>query len=149
MTHREALTNEIRSIFAKALDQADVETSPYRHWLMTNCLPDGVVNDLKALEFPLFEIDGVSGRREYHNKSRNYFDVETMAKHDACYAMAHAFQDPNMIAKLNKHLGIDLEGSNLRIEYAQDTDGFWLEPHTDIGVKLFTMLIYHSDECRP
>ncbi|HYZ23268.1 MAG TPA: 2OG-Fe(II) oxygenase, partial [Rhodopila sp.] len=27
-----------------------------------------------------------------------------------------------------------------------DTDGFWLEPHTDIGAKLFTMLICLSDD---
>jgi hypothetical protein len=26
----------------------------------------------------------------------------------------------------------------------RDTDGFWLEPHTDIGAKRFTLLIYLS-----
>ena len=36
----------------------------------------------------------------------------------------------------------------MRIEYAQDTEGFWLKPHTDIGVKKFTMLIYMSDDPR-
>jgi hypothetical protein len=39
-----------------------------------------------------------------------------------------------------------LGGSSLRIEYCLDTDGFWLEPHTDNGAKLYTMLIYLSDE---
>ena len=39
-----------------------------------------------------------------------------------------------------------LTGASLRIEYCLDTDGFWLEPHTDIGAKLFTMLIYLSNE---
>src|SRR5690606_3520048 len=29
---------------------------------------------------------------------------------------------------------------------AQDTNGFWLEPHTDLGVKLFTLLLYASRE---
>ena len=41
--------------------------------------------------------------------------------------------------------GCTLGGSFLRIEYCLDTDGFWLEPHTDIGAKLFTMLVYLSD----
>ena len=36
----------------------------------------------------------------------------------------------------------------VRVEYAQDIDGFWLKPHTDIGVKMFTMLIYMSDDPR-
>jgi hypothetical protein len=42
--------------------------------------------------------------------------------------------------------GTDLRGTYLRIEFAQDTDGFWLEPHTDLGVKLFTMLLYVSKD---
>src|SRR5439155_25833684 len=33
----------------------------------------------------------------------------------------------------------------LRLEYAQDVDGFWLEPHTDLGVKKFTCLIYLTE----
>ena len=41
-----------------------------------------------------------------------------------------------------------LRDSHLRIEYCLDTDGFWLEPHTDIGAKLFTMLVYLSREAR-
>ena len=37
-------------------------------------------------------------------------------------------------------------GTYLRIEFAQDIDGFWLEPHTDLGVKVFTMLLYLSKD---
>jgi hypothetical protein len=43
-----------------------------------------------------------------------------------------------------RHFGARLDGTYLRLEYAQDTDGFWLEPHTDLGVKTFTMLLYLS-----
>lgn len=32
-----------------------------------------------------------------------------------------------------------------RLEYAIDEDGFWLEPHTDIGIKKFTYLISFVD----
>jgi hypothetical protein len=49
------------------------------------------------------------------------------------------------VALLQDVCGRTLAGSSLRIEYCQDTDGFWLEPHTDIGAKLFTMLVYLSD----
>jgi hypothetical protein len=34
------------------------------------------------------------------------------------------------------------------MEFAQDIDGFWLEPHSDLGVKLFTMLLYLSKDPR-
>ena len=52
--------------------------------------------------------------------------------------------DPRVTGAVERHFGIQLGGAYLRIEYAQDTDGFWLEPHTDLGVKLFTFLIYLS-----
>ena len=50
-----------------------------------------------------------------------------------------------MAAALAARTGTELVGSHVRVEDCQDTDGFWLEPHTDIGAKLFTMLIYLTD----
>ena len=52
------------------------------------------------------------------------------------------------MALLADTFGGPLDDTFVRIEYAQDTDGFWLKPHTDIGVKMFTMLIYMSDDPR-
>ena len=37
---------------------------------------------------------------------------------------------------------IDVAGSFLRMEYMQDLDGAWLEPHRDIPEKLFSMVVY-------
>jgi hypothetical protein len=53
------------------------------------------------------------------------------------------------VDRVAKHFGASVGGSYLRVEFAQDTDGFWLEPHTDLGVKAFTMLLYLSDASLP
>ena len=37
---------------------------------------------------------------------------------------------------------IEVAGGYLRMEYIQDIDGAWLEPHRDIPEKLFSMVIY-------
>ena len=37
---------------------------------------------------------------------------------------------------------IPVAGSYLRMEYMQDIDGAWLEPHRDIPEKLFSMVVY-------
>jgi hypothetical protein len=58
--------------------------------------------------------------------------------------LAAQFSDPAIIATLQQRTGAHLAQGHLRIEYCQDVDGFWLEPHLDISVKLFTMLIYLS-----
>ena len=63
-------------------------------------------------------------------------------------AFCQAFQDNRVTDKIASHFGSKLHGTYLRVEYGQDTDGFWLEPHTDLGVKMFTMLLYMSKDAQ-
>jgi hypothetical protein len=130
--------------FLKALDGSQRVTKPYRHWLMTDILPLEQAEALHALPVPAPTGLEYSGRRETNNNTRYYFNAEAQARFPEVRALAEAFQDPKTIAAVEKECGLDLTGTNLRLEYCQDTDGFWLEPHTDIGVKQYTMLIYLS-----
>jgi len=123
---------------------AQVREYPFRHWLLSRCFPEEVVNEVLELPFPAPQLGGVSGKREIHNATRKYFDVENRARFPVIAAVAEALQDPRVTAAVERTFKTQLGGSYLRIEYAQDTDGFWLEPHTDLGVKLFTFLIYLS-----
>ena len=128
-----------------------IETSrrveqPYRHWFLQRCLPADAVDPILALPFPAPDLGGVSGKRELHNATRKYFDQENMGKYPVCKAFNEAFQDKRVTEKVAKFFGTNLDGSYLRVEVAQDTDGFWLEPHTDLGVKMFTMLLYMSPD---
>lgn len=118
---------------------------PYRHWFLTTCLPADAAVAVRDLPFEAPELGGVSGKRELHNKTRTYFDAGNMESFPVCRAVNDAFQSPRLAGAIAEHFGTDINGSFLRVEYAQDVDGFWLEPHTDLGVKLFTMLLYISD----
>lgn len=89
---------------------------------------------------------GVSGKRELHNDTRRYFDQANIERHNCIRAIAGAFQTSRMVRALESFFAADLDGTFLRIEYAQDLTGFWLEPHTDLGVKRITLLIYISDD---
>jgi hypothetical protein len=117
---------------------------PYRHWTLRNCLPKEAVTEIEALPFPAPALDGPSGRRELHNATRKYFDPEARIANPVCESFCQAFQDDRITTMIAAHFGTRLAGTFLRVEYAQDTDGFWLEPHTDLGVKVFTMLLYMS-----
>lgn len=136
--------------FVKSLDQSISASKsgdqPYKHWFLENCLPEGAIAEISGLPFPAPSLDGVSGKRELHNATRTYFDVDTQATYPVCSAFAQGFQDKRTTDRIQSFFGTDLDGTYLRIEYAQDVDGFWLEPHTDLGVKLFTMLLYVSDD---
>ena len=136
----------IRTAFIAALTAAPCRPEPYPHWFLDTVFPSEAIELLQDLPFPAPALDGVSGTREAHNATRVYFDLHNRQRFAVCGAVAEAFQSPEMVAHLQKACGADLEGTYLRIEYAQDTDGFWLEPHTDIGVKRFTLLVYLSDD---
>jgi len=128
----------------KSLSSAIRFETPYRHWFVSDVFPKAAAEALTVLPFPVPELGGISGKREVHNATRQYFDVENRAKYEVCGEIANFLQSPSTITMFNKACGLDLSGTYLRLEYAQDTNGFWLEPHTDLGVKKFTMLIYLS-----
>ena len=70
--------------------------TPYRHWLVGQCLPAGAVEEINALPFPAPTLGGVSGKREVHNATRKYFDAENMARYPVCTAVNEAFQSPRL-----------------------------------------------------
>lgn len=119
---------------------------PYKHWFLESCLPQDAVEAVLGLPFEAPTLGGISGKRELHNATRTYFDQPNAGRFAVCKAFNDAFQDERLTGKIQSYFGTDLKGSYLRVEYAQDTGGFWLEPHTDLGVKLFTMLLYMSKD---
>jgi hypothetical protein len=115
---------------------------PYAHAFLERVFPEATIRDLMHLPWPAAVLEGVSGTREAHNDRRRYFDADTVSELSVASEVAEAFQGWRMIRLLYDELGIDLSGTYLRIEYCQDIEGFWLEPHTDIGVKRLTLQCY-------
>ncbi len=125
-----------------SLAAAKAWLEPYPHWLLQDLLPDAMVTGICALPLLPPAIEDTLGRRETHNSSRLFFGLSQQARFPVCASLAQALQHADCIESLQALTGAKLQGSFLRIEYCLDTDGFWLEPHTDIGAKFFTMLIY-------
>jgi hypothetical protein len=131
----------LRTSFA----HAEAFETPYLHWLLHGLLPAPLAEELGRLPLPAMALDGVSGRRELHNDRRLYLAGDLLVDEACCLKTALAFQAAATTAAIALTTGADLEGCFLRIEYARDIDGFWLEPHTDIGVKRFTMVYSLAD----
>lgn len=143
MTHR---SEAIVETLVRSMTTSDRHPRPYPHWFLSKCLPDDVADEITHLPFPAPALGGVSGKRELHNATRKYFDIENRAAYPVVGAFAQAFQSKDVTSLVERHFGTRLGGTYLRLEYAQDTNGFWLEPHTDLGVKVFTMLLYLSTD---
>jgi hypothetical protein len=134
--------------FAAGLARAERVDMPFRHFYAEGLLPAAAVDDLARLPVVPPRLDGLSGRREYHNAARFFCNAKTMQRFPALAALARALQARAAVAAIETFCETSLAGTFLRVEYAADSDGFWLEPHTDLGVKKFTCLISLAEDER-
>ena len=135
---------DIVSSVLASIDNRRSFAAPYQHHFVDGFFPAAVADELADLPFRAPSLDGVSGKRELHNDTRSYFDEANMGRFPVMAQVAEALQSPEVIGHFAKAFDAPLDNTYLRLEYAQDIDGFWLEPHTDLGVKKFTCLIYLS-----
>lgn len=135
---------ETQKTFIDSLHKATCRTSPYPHWLLDGVLDDDVLRGIESLPDLPATMDYSQGKRATNNDKRGYFDAARQREFPACAVLSEALQSPDVVGTIEETCSIDLKGTYLRIEHTLDRDGFWLEPHTDIGVKKFTMLIYLS-----
>ncbi len=132
--------------FLSCLEKANHQTSPFDFWLLEDVLPDGYAAEIANLPFDPPSGISFNGRRESNNATRVYFSPENQSRFDVCRRIVDGLRSPAVIEAIERETGANLDGTRLRIEYCQDTEGFWLEPHTDISVKKYTMLIYLADD---
>ena len=129
----------------RAILTATAVHAPFPYWLPRGILPPPLITALRELPFPAAGISDTDGKRETHNAQRIFVSEENRIRYPACARLAEAFQDEATVGLLEDLCGARLHGGFIRIELCLDTDGFWLEPHTDIGAKMLTFLIYLSD----
>jgi hypothetical protein len=142
----QADSQDVFESFSRSLHRRHALMWPYAHAFLERVFPESTLREMVDLPWAATDLDGVSGRRELHNDQRRYFDADAVSSLSVAGEIAEAFQGWRMIRLLHDELGIDLSGTFLRIEHCQDVDGFWLEPHTDIGVKRLTLQCYLCDD---
>ena len=133
--------SELADALACRIEAAKFYPKPFPNWRFASLFPERVAAALAALPYDPTPLGGVSGRRELHNEHRRYFAGDTLREHVFAREVAEAFQSARVVQAIMLLTGALLVGAFLRIEYAVDLDGFWLEPHTDLGVKAFSLLI--------
>jgi hypothetical protein len=132
----------VSSHVAEKFRGAKVQSQPYRHWLMSDMLPGEMYRDLLELPISVPDIADTLGKRDTHNKFRTFFSPDVQAANPAVARLCAGFQSPETVKAIQSACNISLAGGYLRIEYCQDRDGFWLEPHMDIKEKFITIQIY-------
>lgn len=124
------------------LEATPLQAEPYAHWHVTDFLPADVAQAITELPIDYVPVSETYGKRDSHNELRQFFSPDKQALYPVIKAMAEAFQMPRTVYALQDICHTNFFGNSLRIEYCQDNEGFWLEPHTDIGAKVFTLVLY-------
>jgi hypothetical protein len=133
---------EIADRFSRAVRESRRDEWPYRHWKLRDVLPEALCTGILTLPIAPPMLGKTDGTRNTYNDRRTFITPLLRAKFPPCAALADALQRPDVARLMAETCGIAAEGSYLRMEYMQDTDGAWLEPHRDIPEKLFSMVIY-------
>ncbi len=140
------MTTGLRDSFYHAIETCETKTEPFRYWELDEVFPREVCAEIAALPFKPPVVDDNEGKRETYNAERNFFSAENRDRFAICAEVADILQSSETIRLIEKRCDVALAGGYLRIEHCQDKGSFWLEPHTAIGAKLFTLQIYLNDD---
>ncbi len=127
---------------AAAFGRAERRTAPYQYWLFEGALLPEACDEIVSMPIAPAEGYDTQGKRDNHNELRRFMSPDMRSRYPAFDLVAHVFQASPVVTSLERLCGVSFSGSYLRIEYCQDSDGFWLEPHMDIKEKLVTVQIY-------
>ncbi len=133
---------EVATHFVRALRESRQGDTPYVHWKMHDVLPEKLCVGILLLPIAPPILGVTDGTRGTYNSQRSFITPRQRSRFPACAVLAETLQRPDIARHIGDTFGIDVTGSYLRVEYIQDLDGGWLEPHCDIPEKLFSMVIY-------
>jgi hypothetical protein len=133
---------EIAEHFTAAVRRSRREDRPYRHWRLADVFPEALCTGILTLPIVPPALGRTDGTRASYNDRRSFITPLLRANFPTCAALAEALQRPEIARLMAETCDIPVAGSYLRMEYIQDIDGAWLEPHRDIPEKLFSMVVY-------
>lgn len=128
--------------FIAAVCRSERAGSPFRHWKLHDVFPEALCTAILVLPIAPPLLGHTDGTRASYNRLRTFMTPALQKNFPACAAMTDALQRPDVARMMAETCDIDVAGSYLRMEYMQDLDGAWLEPHRDIPEKLFSMVVY-------
>lgn len=133
---------DIAQHFMRAVRRSERGDRPYRHWKLHDVLPVDICTGILTLPVAPPVLGRTDGTRNTYNESRCFITPALRRKFPTCEALSQALQRSDVAALMAETCNIQVNGSYLRMEYIQDLNGAWLEPHRDIKEKLFSMVIY-------
>lgn len=132
----------IASHFIGALRRCVRLETPYRRWSMTDAFPEALSTAILILPIAPPMLGATDGTRNAYNARRTFFTPDLRSQFPVCENLCQALMRTDVARQFERTLEVDAHGTFVRVEYIQDTDGAWLEPHRDVPEKIFSMVLY-------
>lgn len=138
-----------RSELLARLAEAEAHHRPFPWWTSAALLPPALARAAQRQCLPptapgMPPVATHDGTRA-GGTGRRFIDPALRHRVGAMDRLAGLFQHPDTVAAIAAMTGAALDGCLLRCELCCDGPGFWLAPHTDIGAKALTVLVYLSE----
>ena len=138
----------------ESLSKANREDTPWEYFTIGQVLTQEQIQEIKRADIDRADVlhDGTrsgykDGVAKQNDKFREYVTKENWRKYPELTNLIKELQSEPIREMIAKMVGNDnnFEGSYVRLEVLNDTQGFWLKPHCDIPEKLISSLIYIND----
>ena len=113
---------------------------PFEHYTFTDFFCDNELADINNIKLHSHSAS-LSGARTTNN-NRFFVDKQNMWSNSALNRIVDFFLKDDVIDMFEEESNVKIRGNYLRIEFIEDSEKSWLEPHVDISEKLMSFLVY-------
>ncbi|MCH9644339.1 MAG: hypothetical protein K0U23_05755 [Gammaproteobacteria bacterium] len=144
-----SISRSVVNAFAKAVKS----DQPFPHWDVENVLPSSLIDKILSIRFERPDGFTYDGTRASDSKARTggtpvkrmFINKDTKSQYPFFQDLVDSFLSKETLQAVQQNFGVDASNLFLRVEYINDFDGFFLDPHMDIVEKKFTLFLYLND----
>jgi hypothetical protein len=117
--------------------------SPFTHYVIKDVFCEKELSEIRKLDLELHS-GKLNGERA-SNQNRFFITKSNINDNFVFERIIDYFSRDSVIEMFEKESGRTIRGNYLRVEFLEDKESSWLEPHCDIEEKLVSLIIYLND----
>lgn len=114
--------------------------NPFIHYTFTDFFCNNELADIDSIKLQNHSAS-LDGARTT-NSNRFFVDKENMWSNSTLKKIVDFFLRDDIILMFEQESGKTIRGNYLRVEFIEDREKSWLEPHVDIDEKIMSFLLY-------
>lgn len=120
-----------------------ISSLPFTHYIVKRVFCEKELSEIQKIDLKLHS-EKLDGERS-SNQNRFFITQSNINDNFVFKRIIDYFKRDSVISMFEKESGRTIKGNYLRVEFLEDKESSWLEPHRDIEEKLLSLIIYLND----